>query len=111
MVAIDIFYADVAIGFTSDAIVHANQSAMITVQVTVFGSLSGDTLLVFRYGDGGFFANRSINRMSGTQSLEIPTAGQLINICTTSQINVTMTTNDPLVELQGNRMFSIHIGK
>ena len=101
--------------FTSDAsdtlIVHENQSAMITVQVTVFGSLSGDNLLslVLCYSDGGFSDNISINRMTGTQSLQIPTTGQLT--CMTSEIQVTVTTNDPLVELEGNRMFSICIGK
>ena len=82
---------------------------MITVQVTLIGSLSGNTLLVFNYGDGGFSVNRSINRISGSQPLRIPTTGQLT--CMTSEIQVTVTTDDPLVELQGNRMFSIHIGK
>ena len=101
--------------FTSDAsdtlIVHENQSAMITVQVTVFGSLSGENLLslVLCYGDGGFSDDMSINRMSGTQHLQIPTSDQLN--CTTSEIQVIVTTNDPQVELQGNRMFSINIGK
>jgi hypothetical protein len=105
--------SDIAVELTSDVadtIVHENQSAMITVQVTVFGSLSGDTLLVFRYGDGGLQSvDRLINRTSGTQRLKIPTAGQLT--CTRSEIQVTVTTTDPLVELRGNRMFSIHIGK
>lgn len=82
---------------------------MITVQVTVIGSFSGDTLLVFRYGDDGFSANKSINRTSGSQPLQIPTTDQLT--CTISEIQVTVTTNDPLVELRGNRIFSIHIGK
>lgn len=88
---------------------HENQSAMITVQVIVIGSLSGNTTLVFRYGNGEFSVNKSINRTSGTQHLQIPTSDQLN--CTTSEIQVTVTTNDPLVELQGNRMFSINIGK
>ena len=101
-----------AVRFTSnadDTIVPENQPANIAVNVTVFGSLSGSTSLVIHYGEGGPPVNMSIERTSGTQSLQIPTTGRLN--CTTSVIHVTVTTDDPLVELQGNRVISIHIGK
>ena len=98
------------VGFASDAIlVHENQSVMISVNVMVFGSLSGNTSLVLLYGQNGPSMNKSISRMSGTQMLQILATGQLN--CTTSVIQVTMTTNDPLVELQENNTISIHIGK
>ena len=98
--------------FASDTdnniLVHENQSVMIPVNVTVFGSLSGYTSLALHYGESGPSMNKSISRTSGTQFLQIPTTGQLN--CTTSVIQVTVTTNDPLVELQGNNIISIHIG-
>ena len=97
--------------FASDAdnniLVHESQSVMIPVNVTVlvFGSLSGNTSLVLHYGESGPSMNKSISRTPGTQFLQIQ-----LN-CTTSVIQVTVTTNDPLVELQENNIISIHIGK
>ena len=88
---------------------HENQSVMIPVIVTVFGSLSGNTSLVLCYGESGPSMNKSISRTSGTQILQIPTTGQLN--CTSSVIQVIVTTDDPLVELQGNNIISIHKGK
>ena len=107
-----LIHTDVVVRFTSnadDTIVHKNQGANITVNVTVFGSLSGSTILVLHYGEGGPPVNMSIERTSGTQSLQITTTDRLN--CTTPLINVTVATDDPLVELQGNRVISIHIGK
>jgi hypothetical protein len=101
-------YTDVTVKFISDVITaHQNQPVEIPVNVTVFGSPIHNPYLVLHYSATSM--NESINKTNGTQTLQVPAIDQLS--CTTSEIQVTVTTNDPLVELQGNSMFSIHIGK
>ena len=92
--------------FTSDVYtVHEN---LIPVIVTVFGSLTRNTSLVLRHGEDGLTLNQSISRTSGTQHVQIPASDRLN--CTTPVIQITVTTNDPLVELKGNQAISIYIG-
>ena len=96
--------------FISDVImVLESHPIEIPVNVTVFGSPTRNPYLVLHYGEGGTLMNKSIDKTSETQILQIPTTGQLN--CTSSVIRVTVTTDDPLVELQGNNIISIHIGK
>ena len=89
--------------------VHKSHPIKIPVNVTVFGSPTRNPYLAIHYGAGGSSMNQSINKTNGTQNLQIPTTDQLN--CTSSVIQVTVTTADPLVELQGNNIISIHIGK
>ena len=88
---------------------HENQSVEIPINVTVFESPTRNPYLLLHYSEGATFTNRSINKTSGSQILQVPAIDQLT--CMTSEIQATVTTEDPLVELEGNRMFSIHIGK
>ena len=99
------------VDFTLDVfMVHENHSAMIPVHVTVFGTVHNATL-VLHYGDSedGPSLNRIINGTSGTQMLQIPTSPQLN--CRAPVIQVRVTTNDPLVELEGSSTIFIYIGK
>ena len=94
----------------SDSImVLENQPIQISVNVTVFGSLTRNLSVVLHYGEGGASMNYLIDRTNGTQTLQIPSTGQLN--CTSSVIQVSVTTNDPLIELRGNQVISVHIGK
>ena len=96
-----------AVKFTSDVyMVHKNQSIIINANVTVFGSLSGNTSLMLHSGEGRSTLNQLINRTK-IQDVQIP---DKLN-CTNSTIQVTVTTDDPLVVLEGNCTISIHIGK
>ena len=93
----------------NDVMVLENQIIQISVNVTVFGYPTRNPYLALHYGEGGASRNYSITTTNGTQTLQIPSTGQ--PNCTTSVIQVTMTTNDPLVELHGNQVISVHIGK
>ena len=95
--------------FSSNVImVHKNDAIEIPVNVTVLGSPSHNPSLSLNYGEVEPSVN-SINRENGTQILRIriPT----ISDCTASEIQVMVTTDDSLVEIQGNNMISIHLGK
>ena len=96
--------------FISDVIMALKSHPIeIPVNVTVFGSPTHNPYLVLHYGEGGTLMNKSINITNGTQILQIPTTNRLN--CTSSVIQATVTTADPLVELQENNIISIHIGK
>ena len=104
------YYTDVTVQFKLDVIMaHENQPVEIPINVTVFESPTRNPYLLLLYSEGTTSTNKSINETSGSQILQVPTIDQLT--CMTSEIQVTVTTDDPLVELQGNRMFSIHLGK
>lgn len=90
--------------------VHENQSITITVNVTVFGSqtsIPGTTSLLLHHSEGRSALNQSINSTTEIQHVHIP---DKLN-CTNSTIQVTVTTNDPLVVFKGKHMISVHIGK
>ena len=102
-------HADVTVRFKSDVIIaHENQPIEVPVNVTVFGSPISNPYLVLHYGEAAMSMNKPINKTNGTQILQISTI-QLT--CTTLPILVTAITDDPLVELQGSNIVSIHIGK
>lgn len=88
---------------------HENQPVEIPINVTVIESPTRNPYLFLLYSEGATSTNKSINKTSGSQILQVPAIDQLT--CMTSEIQVTVTTDDPLVELEENRMFSIHLGK
>ena len=79
----------------------------IPVMITTFGSLSRDAFVVLQRSENGPALNNSINGLSATHNLQIP--GSINLDCKMLMIIVTMTTNDPLVELKGNPSASITI--
>ena len=101
-------HTDMTVRFKSDVIiVHENQPIEIPINVTVFGPPVRNPYLVLHYGEAASSMNKLINKTNGTQILQISTI-QLT--CMTPPVLVRATTNDPLVELQGSNIVSIHIG-
>ena len=97
--------------FKSDVIIaRENQSIEVPVNVTVFGSPTNNPYLLLHYhnGEAATSINKPINKTNGTQILQISTI-QLT--CMISSVLVIAITDDPLVELQGSIIVSIHIGK
>ena len=75
--------------------------------VTVFGSLSCNVSVNLQYGESGL-ARNTIESLSEIQYLQIPGGTGLIpGENKASTINVTLTTDDPLVELIRNFTASV----
>ena len=72
-------------------------SIELPVNVTVFGSLSHNATVILQHGEDR--SSFSIGRSSGIQNLLIPGSADENKIIT---VTVTLTTEDPLVELKGN---------